>query len=604
MKCNLCSLQEVSYALGPRFFALSHNFIAGEAPLISKPKMQMHRPSLAPLEQRLDGLVQSLDALEPSIKSEPLNIDPSLPRYVCGECAWTTLKRQGLAIHFSRKHNPLHFTCPARDCKTHCPSQWDVDKHFQQQHAIPCSYPGCKEVFTGTSQLHIHLERNHPPGDANPPENGNPDTSRLFKCPWPGCRRAFPDNAVLFDHYDAEHPLSLYQPNTPKPYKCPFCSKGYTREKYMKAHQSSSHRPSRWATSEADGSTSDQQALIQQSHVSMARRASEARLGDPASVEDTFSESEELSDGEEEYSITIAGGRIYIDDELALSSPEPDGIGSTKPASSAVPQNSTQPNETMAIGYILQPPSSDHRMSDADDEEDYPERWALDEDELPREQRYSSPSHVADQFADPEQGRRILHRMLYILHLHQWISAGELMDLWSILLTSEHRVIILQQLHDINLVEDESKLLSILHGGVLSELINAWAQFKLLSLQYFPYAFPQNPAAKEMISAILGYCRGLEDLIDEGRSIAISQGYEIPDIVRRPPRDESSISGDASLARLIEGLADRVKCRMVHERRMQFTNVMILKETGPYIEDLKAAVRTIYPDGIHDEDNY
>ena len=566
--------------------------------------MQTHRPSLARLEQRLDGLVQSSDGQEPSIKSESLNIDPSLPRYVCGECAWTTLKRQGLAIHFTRKHNPLHFTCPVRDCKIHCSSQWDVDKHFQQQHAIPCSYPGCKEVFTGTSQLHLHLEKNHPPGDTNPPENGNPDTSRLFKCPWPGCQRAFPDNAVLFDHYDAEHPLSLYQPNTSKPFRCPFCSKGYTREKYMRAHQSSSHRPSRWATSDADGPNSDQQALIQQSRVSMARRISQARSGAPQNTEDTSSESEERSDGEEEYSITIVEGRIYIDDELVLSSPEPENIGPSKQASSAVPQSSTRRNERMAIGYVLQPPSSDHTMSDANDAEEYPERWALDEDELPREQRYSSPSHVADQFADHEQGRRILHRMLCILHYHLWISVGELMDLWSTLLTSEHRLIILQQLHNTDLVEDESKLLSILHGSVLSELINAWAQFKLLAIQYFPHAFPENPAAKEMISAVLGYCRALEDLIDEGRPIAISQGYKIPDIVRRPPRDESSISGNASLPRLIEGLADRVKCRMVHDRRMQFTNVMILKETGPYIQDLRAVLRTIYPDGVHGEENH
>ena len=566
--------------------------------------MQTHRPSLAGLEQRLNGLVQSLDAQDSSIKSEPLAIDPSLPRYVCGECAWTTSKRQGLAIHFTRKHNPLHFTCPVRECNLNCSSQWDVDKHFQQKHAIQCSYPGCAEVFTGTSQLHIHLEKEHPPGNAHHPENGNPDTSRLFQCPWPGCQLAFPANAALFDHYDAEHPLSLYQPNTPKPYRCPFCSKGYTREKYMKAHQSSSHRPSRWAKSVTDGSTSDQQALIQQSHVSMAARASVAHSGDLISIEGSSSDSEELLDGEEEYSITIAGGRIYIDDELVLSSPEPEDIGPSKQAGAAVHQSSTQRNERMAIGYIIQPQSTDHMMSDVDDEEQYPERWALDDNELPREQRYSTLGRVVDQFADPQQGRRILRRMLYILHLHQWVSVGELMDLWSTLLAPEHRIVILQQLHDIDLVEDESKLLSILHGSVLSELINAWAQFKLLPLQYFPDVFPQNPTAKEIISAILGYCRGLEDLIDEGRPMAISQGRKIPDIVRRPPRDESSISGDTSLARLIEGLADRVKCRMVHERRVQFTNVMILKETGPYIQDLKVVVRTIYPNSIFGGESY
>ena len=371
----------------------------------------------------------------------------------------------------------------------------------------------------------------------------------------------------------------------------------------MKAHQSSSHRPSRWAKSNTDGSTSDQQALIQQSHVSMAAKASVARSGDRLYMEGSSSDYEELSDGEE-YSITIAGGRIYIDDELVLSSPESEDIGLSKQACSVVHQKSPKRNERMAIGYIIQPQSTDHMMSDVDDEEQYPERLALDDDELPREQRYSTLGRVVDQFADPQQGRRILHRMLYILHLHQWVSVGELMDLWSTLLAPEHRIVILQQLHDIDLVEDESKLLSILHGSVLSELINAWAQFKLLPLQYFPEAFPHNPTAKEIISAILGYCRGLEDLIDEGRPMAISQGRKIPDTVRRPPRDESSISGDTSLARLIEGLADRVKCRMVHERRVQFTNVMILKETGPYIQDLKVVVGTIYPNDIFGGERY
>ena len=553
--------------------------------------MQARRPSLVGLEQRLGGLLHSLDSQSIAIKHEPVEIDPSLPRYVCGECAWTTSKSKGLAIHFTSQHNALNFRCPVRDCRIRYSSQWDVDKHFQNQHAIPCPYPGCEEVFLGTSQLHSHLGENHPPGDDLSPEDGTVDTSRLFQCPYSGCGGRFPDHTALFNHYDGLHPLSIYQSGSPKPYKCPFCFKRYRKERYMKAHQRTNHRQSRWAPPDLDGSNRDQQALIQESHESI--------VGKPSQAPSDSSGSDEIQDEEEEYSITIADGKVYIDDELVLSSPDTENFEMATSALSAPAQAPINTNKRMAIGYILQPLPTE-RSTLRDTEDDYPERLALEEAELPRQPYHSSSNYVVDQFAHPDQGRRILHQFLYLLHLHQWISVGELMDLWSTLLTSEHRIMILQQLQNIDLGENERQMLSILHGSVLSELINAWAQFKLLPLQHFPQNFPRNSLAKEIISAILGCCRGLEDLVDEGRQIAIAQGFKIPELVRRPPRDESSISGNASLTRLIEALADRVKCRTAHKRFVEFTNVMILRETGPYIEDLKTVVRAIYPSGVHD----
>ncbi|KAL2059085.1 hypothetical protein ABVK25_000377 [Lepraria finkii] len=146
-----------------------------------------------------------------------------------------------------------------------------------------------------------------------------------------------------------------------------------------------------------------------------------------------------------------------------------------------------------------------------------PEAFALDEHELPRETYHASSSDVSDQLTNPEQGFRIFRWMLCLLHLNQWVSVSELKDLWVTLLTTDHRILILQQLHDINEDEDETKILSILHSTILSELINAWAQFKLFPHQAFPEAFPYASSAKDTIFEVLKYCTTLEAIINKGR---------------------------------------------------------------------------------------
>ena len=238
-------------------------------------------------------------------------------------------------------------------------------------------------------------------------------------------------------------------------------------------------------------------------------------------------------------------------------------------------------------------------MTDAEDDDEYPEAFALDEDELSRGTHHSSSSDISDQFANPEQGLRIFRWVLCLLHLNQSISVSELKDLWTILLMSDHRILILQQVRDINIDEDETKTLSILHGTVLSELISAWAQLKLFPLQSFPEAFPYASSAKETIYEVLKYCLTLEAIINEGRKTAIDQGYSVPDLMRRPPLDADSISMDTPFANLIESLAERIKCRLVHQRWVQLTNVMILREIGPYIQYLKTVVRAMYPERFH-----
>lgn len=119
----------------------------------------------------------------------------------------------------------------------------------------------------------------------------------------------------------------------------------------------------------------------------------------------TFLQDEEE---EEEYSITISNGRIYVNDELVLGSPEPEDFGPTDTGSWPSLQAPALRSERMAIGYSLQPQSTGSIMSDVDEDNDeYPEAFAPDEQKLPRETYHASSSDVSDQLANPEQGFRI-----------------------------------------------------------------------------------------------------------------------------------------------------------------------------------------------------
>ena len=266
----------------------------------------------------------------------------------------------------------------------------------------------------------------------------------------------------------------------------------------MQAHQNSSYRPNRWAPTVNNDPGPDQQTLFRESHGSMVEKASQAasESSEPdVKGDQSSSESEDLQDAEEEYmrflqdeeeeeeySSTISNCRIYINDDLVLGSPEPEDFGPTDAGSSPSLQALAQRSERMVIGYLLQPQSTDRTMTDAEDDDEYPEAFALNEDELSRGMYHSSSSDVSDQFANPEQGLRIFRWVLCLLHLNQSICVSELKDLWTILLILDHHILILQQLRDINIDEDETKTLSILHGTVLSELISAWAQLKLFPL--------------------------------------------------------------------------------------------------------------------------
>ena len=249
---------------------------------------------------------------------------------------------------------------------------------------------GCKRYYYSQLALNNHQYNKHTLeelalslGEGNIANNN----AFLSQRPYPGCRLVYPDLHTLFEHYDGLHPLSIYQPENAKPYKCPFCAKRYVKERYMQAHQNSSHRPNRWAPTVNNDPGPHQQTLFRESHGSMVEKASQAasESSEPdVKGDQSSSESEDLQDAgeeymrflqdeeeEEEYSSTISNGRIYINDDLVLGSPEPEDFGPTDSGSSPSLQALAQRSDRMAIGYLLQLQSTDRTMTDVEDDDEY-----------------------------------------------------------------------------------------------------------------------------------------------------------------------------------------------------------------------------------------
>ncbi|KAK4695361.1 hypothetical protein P7C71_g2383, partial [Lecanoromycetidae sp. Uapishka_2] len=329
------------------------------------------------------------------------------------------------------------------------------------------------------------------------------------------------------------------------------------------------------------------QSPPRQSHAAAAEKA----LNVPEELHHELDEDIEHNgsppDDEGEYAVRIIGRRLYIDDELILPSPTWSHSNTSSDPDSPDLEVLAERNQMMAIGYVLGPQSNVTNEQDMeDDEDDYPEAFALDDDELPTSsQRY----YNTDKLADTDQGRMIFGWVLYILGLGEWIEISEIADIWTYLLEPGQRIQIMRQLNEINFTKDEVQALTILRSSTISEMIHEWAAFKLTAFQRRAQGVPITCSAKATMYSLLQYCITLEELIDEGHQTTIP----VQDVLRRPPRDRSSITMNAPIGDLIEALTQRVKCRTVHERWVQFTNILVLKEARAYILDLKGVVRAI-----------
>ncbi len=100
---------------------------------------------------------------------------------------------------------------------------------------------------------------------ASSPQLAEPPGTHSLLCPDRDCQLEFSNFGDLYKHYDGFHPLSIKLPGKIKQYKCPFCSKTYKIERYMRGH-TNTHIP------KPPGSAEDQDALLLQSRILMTRK--------------------------------------------------------------------------------------------------------------------------------------------------------------------------------------------------------------------------------------------------------------------------------------------------------------------------------------------
>jgi len=153
------------------------------------------------------------------------------------------------------------------------------------------------------------------------------DESQARICPHPGCGQTFEDQAKLLTHFHGLHPLSVYLPGKKNPFKCPFCPKKYRMERHMLAHQRKDHltdkEPSR-------NDISNQEALIRRSHISMARKASQAISEEIGSTTRVRIILNFLADGEPTVFLSIQSLSIPIAISTTTTMPPTDPSGDIK----------------------------------------------------------------------------------------------------------------------------------------------------------------------------------------------------------------------------------------------------------------------------------
>jgi len=347
----------------------------------------------------------------------------------------------------------------------------------------------------------------------------------------------------------------------------------------MTGHQRRDHSTNEGSPSEQYES---QTALIRESHASMARKASRVAVEDTPMIYLAANNSTEPQIKWNEDSLMIEKPTVYIEDIEPISphTHQPSG------------QLSYNRSEKMAISYVLhsqslvQAPPPHTANMDMDSDEEYPESYALDDWEMPRENAGNMHSR-SDRFSSGALGQRIVHWALALLDMIHLVTVSEVVELWDAFLTPAQRVIILEQLNQIDVGNDDTAALSTLQRSVLCEVINGWAKFKLLTL-HVPEELRQHcKSAKGTTWAILKYCTELETLIKEGRLTASALGLVWPVSLREAPIDESRVSLDVPFVELLAALEARVMCRTVHPSWTQFTNELVLKEMTHYLQDLQ-----------------
>ncbi|MCJ1277935.1 hypothetical protein MMC21_005749 [Puttea exsequens] len=529
--------------------------------------MDAENISFEALEQRLQHLLRASNGSAVSIEPEDPQIDPSQPQYLCAECTYTTYRLDYFQEHFWRKH-VLRRKCLWHGCDNLSSTKEEHEAHVLERHGARCPKDGCNQVFKYKYQTREHLAASHQPVLV----------LNHVECPWTGCEEKFVDQATLKAHWDCIHTPYTYQAEKDKPFKCPFCHKRYVIARFVQAH-ANTHSNNRWAPKDGIDEFVNQQTLLRGAR---SPSTSNAQSQTPhVKLETTSDDESEAPDNDKEYTITIQNGRIYIDNELIIGSPSP----TPTPHHDYQLQPSTAPNEKMAIGYILQPHSTDTPMpAPSPPQSPNPEALALSPLSPPTPSPYGP---LLPLLPIPPQFRSLILSTLHLLSFGSWIAVSEVFALFSALLESPAQSHILHQLADIRSTARSADLIDLLQKSTLADMITAYATFKLAAFRNRPRGVPVATTFHNTLLALLSQCIALETVIDE----AISRGIPTPTAVRRPPRDRNIISDRAvDTDTLIQALEGRARCRAAHPRWVVWSRSLLLGEGEGYLADLRGVV--------------
>ena len=600
--------------------------------------MSSSHGNLVALNRRLQMINQHMTNQDHPMKLEDSEIHPSKPKYICAECAWTTSAgADALARHFTVKHT----TCvKCRDCKVLCEDQGELRKHRLEKHRHLCL--GCRRFFATVNRCQHHepCEREQRVGlisvdgvsthttisqpiGGKTPGGGQSILNKRGSvqsnsCPDPGCQLTFLDFDTMYEHYVGTHSLSIVYRDHPKPFKCPFCSKRYQHDRFIPGHVRT-HKP-RFLDGPGIGDAEDQKALIRESHVAMANREPELRAQAQAQADHTSSDEEgectipikEEEEEEEEYALVLKDSVLYIEEGAEPLNPlpgqpdQPDEqetqrfngttpIGLVLQAQPADLPNALPTHGTPVVEAAPRAPTVKPELSDSMDlDDDYPERFALDDDELPSRTSNLDSSIIAAQLVDGIFHQSLSRMIVCALQMQHFINVSEVVDLFTYFLDEHQRIYVLEQLASININQQDSIILEALHSTVFKALIDAWVDFKRLAIRFAPQLIIQANnqrvgSGKSVTWALLHYCLNLENTIYRN-DINIAHHF-----LRDPPLDDFVVTTDAPFSRLVAALAERVKNKLVHDSAIVFTNEMILREMRDYVRILQMVFRPLYP---------
>ncbi len=598
---------------------------------------------LKALNQRLENITQLPTNQEISIEADDLDFDSTKLKYICAECAWTTSSNAlALSRHFILRHPP-RFECP--DCKFSCDNQVKLKEHRSRKHGHLC--PACQRIFATVKECSHHepCEGRYnialkARGDASPLTPTDQSLAERVpvsapslldgrgsilsgSCPDPGCHLTFLTFDTLYEHYVSSHPLCLLYNGHSKPFKCPFCPKRYQHERFVAGHIRT-HKPKPLGNL-GIGETEDQEALIRQSRVAMAKRESQLSPTSQARANSASSDEEEgylaPIEPQEDYSLALEDGIVY------MIYPE-NGVKSEFPNLEQSDQTYMQaslPFEKMTpIGLVLQAcsknlsgscfttegvsvtlapltRSAEPKVSDSMDlNDDYPERFALDVDELPSGKTDLHSIVISTDTLDGLIHQSLSGEIIRALQMQHFVSVSEVVELFTYLLDKYQRLYVQKQLGEISLNQHDINILGALHNTVFKDLIDAWVDFKRLAIRFAPQLIQQANSqrvglGKSVTWALLQYCLNLENII-YGNEINIAHHF-----LRDLPTDDFVVTIDAPFPRLVAALAERVRNRTVHDPTSMFTNEMILRGTKDYVTILHMIFRPLYPVGAGHE---